>query len=60
MLLVFSSLTNVIIPNSVTSISSDTFDRCPDVIVRIQKGSTLEIPANKWGAKDVYQRTIKL
>jgi len=51
----FSSLTNVIIPNSVTSISSDTFDRCPDVIVRIQKGSTLEIPANKWGAKDVIR-----
>jgi len=51
----FSSLTNVIIPNSVKSISSDTFDRCPDVIVRIQKGSTLEIPANKWGAKDVIR-----
>lgn len=51
----FSSLTNVIIPNSVTSISSDTFDRCPDVIVRIQKGSTLEIPADKWGAKDVIR-----
>lgn len=51
----FEDLTNVIIPNSVVSISSDTFDRCPNVTVTLQKGSTLEIPANKWGAKDVIR-----
>lgn len=51
----FEDLTNVIIPNSVVSISSDTFDRCPNVTVILQKGSTLEIPANKWGAKDVIR-----
>lgn len=51
----FEDLTNVIIPNSVVSISSDTFDRCPNVTVILQKGSTLKIPANKWGAKDVIR-----
>lgn len=51
----FEDLTNVIIPNSVVSISSDAFDRCSNVTVTLQKGSTLEIPANKWGAKDVIR-----
>ncbi len=48
-------LRNVTIPNSVTSIEEWGFENRTVLTITLEKGSTLEIPANKWGAKDVIR-----
>ncbi len=57
----FSStlLTSITIPKSLTSLPERTFNdgpsSCPNLTITLEKGSTLQIPANKWGAKDVIR-----
>lgn len=58
----FSStlLTNITIPKSVTRLPERTFNSgsfcsCPNLTITLEKGSTLQIPSNNWGAKDVIR-----
>jgi len=48
-------LTSITIPKSVTKLTDRTFRDCSNLTITLEKGSTLEIPANKWGAKDVIR-----
>ncbi len=50
-------LTSITIPKSVTMVYSNSymFRSCPNLTVILEKGSTLQIPSDKWGAKDVIR-----
>lgn len=55
-----TALTSITIPKSLTRLPSDTFNRgtfcsCPNLTITLEKGSTLQIPSDNWGAKDVIR-----
>ena len=55
-----TALTSITIPKSLTVLSERTFNNgsfcsCPNLTIILEKGSTLQIPDNKWGAKDVIR-----